>query len=152
MPVDLQVTGAILGAGYDFNVGINAGHPPEVLQPLFDIAQVENIAARGRNSVPQPPTPRDRFLKAGLTDTPRLQRQRQYSRSQVLLLRHHSCSDIALGQYDVLHLIDDEHNALAAQAAAFGIRSGVQRPLKASGRLPDQGKPVDGEAGDSLTG
>ncbi len=45
VPVDLQVTGSVLGTGYDFNIGIGAGHPPEILQPLFDIAQAENIAA-----------------------------------------------------------------------------------------------------------
>lgn len=61
------------------------------------------------------PRPGDRLLKADLANTPRLQRQRQHARSQVLLLRHHACSDIALGQYDVLHLIDDERNALTAQ-------------------------------------
>ncbi|MNT41599.1 hypothetical protein D3C72_1779630 [compost metagenome] len=81
---DHHVADAGCGGRHDLHVGILAGYALHLLQPLLQVAQVEQVTGPGRKGT-FPGTSRVRVGKAQLSDHPGHQRHAQCAGAQVLL-------------------------------------------------------------------
>ena len=145
LPQDDQVAvpwRSVAGGGwFDTDVGLGRGHPLEVFQPLFDIAQVQQVACLHRQSVGRMQPFGGWLGVAYIADAAWDQRQRQHAGSQLLRPGQYAGGDVATRQngslYPVNHQIDACHvQTMACQyvfAAAAVTVGGYQYPLE-SGR------------------
>ena len=143
---------------HDLHVGIDGRQALEVLQPLLDVAQVEQIARRRRDGVEQMPRFRVAAVVTDRGNAAGHQRQNQCARAQILRSCEDAGRDVATLQDGLLHTRHDDVDALRAEATADGriaavVSRGVrQTPAEPFDRLALQHNAIDREARRFRTG
>lgn len=155
LPVDPQVAlpwrGAFAVCGCDLDVSSDGGDALQVLQPLLDVAQIQQAATADRQRIGDGRVPPIRLGEHRVAESPGHHRQGQRAGIQILRCRQHAGGDIAPGDDRVLYALHHHVDALGAQAASAGrIICGVgrgQRPLEARRVLTLQHDVVHAYAG-----
>ena len=116
---------------HNLDVGFGSGNALHVFQRLLDIAQVEEIAGFGGESIPGVGTGVAVIGKTDLADATGNNRQGQGAVRQVLRFGQNTRGDVAAGDEGVLKPGHDDVDALAAEAApagrvAFDIKGGAR--------------------------
>ena len=100
---------------FNFKICFCARYALEILQALFDVAQIKDVAGLKRQGVCRR---RGVRYKTDGANTSGDKRQGEFSLAQVLRRHQHACGDKALRGNRVLHAAEYEVDALGTQAAA----------------------------------
>ncbi len=141
--------GVVAFGGNDLDVGRNGWQALEVLERLFDVPELEQVARSGRHGVSLGHARIGAVGKADCADPARNHGQRQGACVQVLWRNQDAGRHIALGDDRVLHAFHHHAHRLGTEATAgggvgFGV-GGLQRPAKATGVIAVEHDAVDAE-------
>ncbi|MNE04971.1 hypothetical protein D3C80_975190 [compost metagenome] len=133
------------------DVGLDCGYALEVLQRLFEVTQVENVAGARRDGVPGGGLGGRARREADAVDAPGYQGEREGAALEVLRGGQDAGGDVATSNDGVLDTLQHDVDAGGAEAVARGRvvnRVGcLQRPAKAFGKFTIEQNPGDREAG-----